>query len=114
MQKRTLKALNQLKGKMPNYTLTNKAVEDLSKIWDYTFEVWSEAQADNYYTMLLDSCQDLADGKVMGKHYPEISQEIFGFRAGQHIIFYKILKNNRFEVARILHGRMDLKNRIQE
>lgn len=49
---------------MASYILTNKAVEDLSKIWDYTFEVWSEVMADKYYTMLLDSCQDLADGKA--------------------------------------------------
>jgi len=27
---------------MSEFKLTNKAVEDLSKIWDYTFEVWSE------------------------------------------------------------------------
>jgi len=32
---------------MAEFKLTNKAVEDLSKIWDYTFEVWSENQADN-------------------------------------------------------------------
>ncbi|MBK7432883.1 MAG: type II toxin-antitoxin system RelE/ParE family toxin [Chitinophagaceae bacterium] len=99
---------------MASYTLTNKAVDDLSKIWDYTFEVWSESQADKYYMMLLDSCQDLADTKISGKHYPEISDEIFGFRSGQHIIFYRKLKNSRIEVARILHSRMDLKNRIQE
>lgn len=33
---------------MPKYILTNKAVEDLSTIWNYTFEVWSETQADKY------------------------------------------------------------------
>ena len=99
---------------MANYILTNKAVEDLSTIWDYTFEVWSEAQADKYYNMLLSSCQDLAYSRVFGKHYPEISKEIFGFRTGQHIIFYRQLKSNKIEVARILHSRMDLKNRIQE
>ena len=99
---------------MASYILTNKAVEDLSTIWDYTFEVWSETQADKYYYMLLDYCQDLADNKLSGKHYPEISEEIFGIRAGQHIIFYRRIKNNRIEVARILHSRMDLKNRLQE
>jgi len=31
---------------MAKYELTNKAVEDLSKIWEYTFEVWSEKQTD--------------------------------------------------------------------
>lgn len=34
---------------MCNYFLTKKAIEDLSKIWDYIFEVWSESQADKYY-----------------------------------------------------------------
>jgi toxin ParE1/3/4 len=48
---------------MGKYILSNKAVEDLSTIWDYTFEEWSETQADKYYCMLLDYCQDLADKK---------------------------------------------------
>jgi len=34
---------------MANYYLTNKAVEDLSKIWYYTFDNWSEQQADKYF-----------------------------------------------------------------
>jgi toxin ParE1/3/4 len=99
---------------MANYTLTNKAVEDISKIWNYTFEVWSETQADRYYYMLLDSCQELADEKISGKNYPDIMQGILGFKVGLHIIFYRKLKGNKIEIARILHSRMDLKNRIQE
>lgn len=99
---------------MASYTLTNKAVLDLSAIWEYTVDTWSERQADKYYFMLLDSCQDLADGKVAGKNYPEINTEIFGFRAGQHILFYRKLSVNKIEVARILHVQMDLKNRMQE
>jgi len=51
---------------MANTFLLTKR-EDLSKIWDYTFEVWSETQADKYYYMLLDSCQELADEKVSVK-----------------------------------------------
>ncbi len=99
---------------MPKYTLTTKALEDLSKIWDYTFEIWSEAQADKYYYMILDSCEELANEIVTGRKYPEINKDISGYKIGQHIIFYRRLKNNRIEVARILHIRMDLKNRIQE
>ena len=38
---------------MAEYKLTNKAVEDLSKIWDFTFEVWSKKQADKYYEYLI-------------------------------------------------------------
>ena len=99
---------------MANYILTNKAVEDLSKIWDYTFEVWSESQADKYYFMLLDSCQELADESVSGKNYHEVNEDILGFKVGQHIIFYSKLKSNKIEIVRILHSRMDLKNRMQE
>ena len=99
---------------MANYTLTNKAVEDLSNIWNYSFEVWSESQADKYYYMLLDSCQELADEKVFGKKYEDISDNILGFRVGQHIIFYRKQKGNKIEIARILHNRMDLRNRVQE
>lgn len=99
---------------MANYILTNRAVEDLSGIWNYSFEVWSASQADKYYYMLLDSCQELADEKALGKSYEEINKDILGFKIGQHIIFYRKLKGNKIEIARILHNRMDLKNRIQE
>jgi toxin ParE1/3/4 len=99
---------------MASYTLTKKAVLDLSAIWEYTVDTWSERQADKYYFMLLDTCQDLADGKVSGKNYTEINTEILGFRAGQHLLFYRKLSHDKVEIARILHTQMDLKNRIQE
>lgn len=89
---------------MANYILTKKAVEDLSKIWDYTYEVWSEVQADKYFNMLPDSFDELASGKVTGKNYAEVRKDLFGFKAGQHIIFYRKLKGNRIEISRILHS----------
>ena len=45
---------------MADYILTNKAIEDLSTIWDYSFEVWSESQADKYYQELISHCQKIA------------------------------------------------------
>jgi toxin ParE1/3/4 len=98
---------------MASYLLSKKAVLDLSAIWNYTVETWSEKQADKYYFMLLDTCQDIADGKLSGKMYPEIRNEIFGYRAGQHILFYRKLNHEKVEVIRILHTQMDLKNRVQ-
>lgn len=41
---------------MAKYELTNEAVEDLTKIWEYTFDKWTEKQADKYYEMLLENC----------------------------------------------------------
>jgi len=76
---------------MAKYKLTNKAVEDLSKIWDYTFEVWSERQADKYYKSLISNCQEIADNPHLGKNYSEINQSLLGMKMNRHIIFYRIL-----------------------
>ena len=99
---------------MAKYVLTNNAVDDLSKIWDYTYEVWSEKQADKYYFELVNDCQELAENQTLGKNYNEIQKDLFGYPSGRHLIFYRILNLAKIEIIRILHSRMDLKNRIQE
>lgn len=99
---------------MSKYFLSNKAVEDLSKIWDYSYKVWSENQADKYYYELLEDCQELSENQNLGQNYIEIDLEIYGYKFGQHIIFYRMLNENEIEIIRFLHSRMDLKNRIQE
>jgi toxin ParE1/3/4 len=99
---------------MSKYFLSNKAVDDLSKIWDYTYEVWSENQADKYYYELLEDCLELCENQNLGHNYIEIDLEIYGYKSGQHIIFYRMLNKEEIEVVRFLHSRMDLKNRIEE
>jgi toxin ParE1/3/4 len=99
---------------MANYKLTNKAVEDLSEIWNYTFEVWSEQQADKYYKELIAFCREIAKNQQLGKTYEGISKQLLGMRANSHIIFYRVIDNQCVEITRILHESMDLKNRIKE
>lgn len=99
---------------MAKYKLSNKAVEDLNQIWEYTFNKWSENQADNYYNSLLASCQDIADNTNLGRNYNGINKNLFGFKSNKHIIFYRITSNEYVEITRILHKRMDLKNRLNE
>lgn len=93
---------------MADLLFSNKAVEDLTDIWNYTVETWSETQADKYYTLLADSPHPL------GKEYAEIMEGLFGYRTGKHIVFYRSASERAVEVVRILHERMDLKNRIGE
>ena len=97
---------------MSKYFLSKKAVDDLSKIWDYTHEVWSESQADKYYYELLKHCQELSENQTLGRNYIEI--EVYGHKSGQHIIFYRIVNNQEIEIVRFLHSRIDLKIRIPE
>jgi len=97
---------------MAKYYFTNKAVEDLADIWNYTFENWSERQADNYYELIIMTCATLANDPQLGKHYDILSEEILGYKIKKHIIFYEIVSKREIEIIRILHGMMDLKSRI--
>ena len=99
---------------MAKYYLTNKAVTDLSDIWSYTVARWSERQADFYYEMLIGFCRDIANNPTLGKNYNKIAENLYGFRANKHIIFYRTISQDEVEIVRILHGNMDLKNRIRE
>ena len=98
---------------MAKYHLTNKAVEDLSDIWEYTVDTWSERQADDYYNMLIASFQKITENpQLFGLKYEEIAEGLHGYRANKHIIFYRILADEDILIIRVLHQRMDLKHRI--
>ena len=99
---------------MARYFFTNKAVEDLSKIYEYTYEFWSENQADKYYSEIIDYCEIISENPNIGKNYKESDSETFGFLANKHIIFYRILNIQEIEIERILGAEMDLKNRMKD
>ena len=73
---------------MAKYHLTNKAVEDLAAIWNYTFDEWSENQADKYYLLLLDSCQEVEENPSLGKKYDIVIEKLLGYKSNEHILFY--------------------------
>ena len=98
---------------LPTYHLTHKAVEDLTHIWEYTVEAWSEQQADNYYNMLIACCQKIATNpRLFGTSYDEVAEGLLGYRVGKHVIFYRTIADGEIVVIRILHQRMDFKHRM--
>jgi len=99
---------------MAKVALRQEAIDDLNRIWEYTFEKWSEKQADKYYAAVKMTCHGIGDHPDIGKEYPEISKNLLGLKSGKHIIFYRLMPNGGVEIIRILHERMDLKNRINE
>ncbi len=99
---------------MAKVIFRQKAIEDLSDIWEYTSAKWSENQADYYYRTIKTACVNIGENPNIGREYFGINKYIFGFKTGKHIIFYQIVSEDEIEVIRILHERMDLKNRISE
>lgn len=99
---------------MAKFRLTNNAVKDLSDIWNYTFDTWSESQADKYYMLLLNACAAITKNPLQGKVYEEIYPDLKGKKVSKHIIFYRILDDKLIEITRILHERMDLKSKLEK
>jgi toxin ParE1/3/4 len=96
---------------MAKFKLTNNAVKDLSDIWNYTYDTWSESQADKYYKLILNACAAIAKKPLQGKVYEEVYPDLKGKKTSKHIIFYRIMDDKSIEVTRILHERMELKNK---
>ena len=86
----------------------------MNDILAYTFEEWPEKQADKYYATLEFACTQIGKIPEPGKEYEGINSNLLGMRTGKHIIFYQVINEKEIEIIRILHERMDLKNRINE
>ncbi|MBK9737837.1 MAG: type II toxin-antitoxin system RelE/ParE family toxin [Saprospiraceae bacterium] len=99
---------------MPKFQLSNKAIEDLSAIWNYTYETWSEKQADKYYQEILNKWVEISDTPKEGKIYEGIWESLKGSRINKHIIFYREIGNEVIEIERILHQKMDIKIRLKK
>ena len=99
---------------MGKFLLTKKALEDLKEIWNYTFDTWSEQQADKYYEELLHECQTLAEDPTKGKNYGELIKGLKAAKINKHLVFYRQIQEDLIEVERILHERMDLRTKLDE
>ncbi len=96
---------------MATFRFTKHAINDLSQIWDYTLETWSEKQAEKYYRLIMNTCAKIAEKPQTGKDYNEIYPELKGKLTSMHIIFYREMDDKSVEITRILHKRMDIKNK---
>ena len=99
---------------MAKVVLRQEAIDDLNAIWDYTYEKWSEKQADKYYASIKLACIGIGDNPDIGKEYFGVIGKLYGLKYGKHIIFYDFISEDKIEIIRILHERMDLKNRLTE
>ena len=97
------------------YKISKQAEVDLENIWLYTFEEWSQEQADYYYDLIMDEIEYISENPKSGKDYNEIRKGYFRSRVKSHFIFYKInLKEEKVVIIRVLHQQMDVDSHINE
>ena len=93
---------------MAKYDITKEASDDLYKIWEYTFDTWSETQADKYYATLESAFAEIASSSDrIGKPYDVIMPGLRAYHVKRHLVFYSIQDNGRALIIRILHEKMD-------
>ncbi|OCB75240.1 type II toxin-antitoxin system RelE/ParE family toxin [Flavobacterium crassostreae] len=99
---------------MAEYIISEKALEDLNNIWIYTAENWSVEQANRYYNLIVDEIEYVSGNFEVTKDFDNIRKNYKFSKVKSHLVFYKKTENTEMEVVRILHERMDLKNRIND
>jgi toxin ParE1/3/4 len=95
------------------YRISEKAVKDLEDIWLYTFETWSQEQADRYYNLIISEIEYVAKYFESGKIMEHIKKGYRASKVKSHLIFYRKGEDEVIEIVRILHQRMDIENRFK-
>jgi toxin ParE1/3/4 len=88
--------------------VSSEALSDLEKIWIYTYNKWSKEQADRYYSLLIEEIEFLQSNYNTGKSAEYIRP---GYRVSfvkSHIVFYKIVDDQKLEIIRILHQSVNI------
>ena len=88
--------------------ISSEALSDLEKIWVYTGKKWSKEQADRYYSLLIEEIEFLRSNYYAGKSAESIRP---GYRVSfvkSHIIFYKIIDDQKLEIIRLLHQSVNI------
>lgn len=99
---------------MSTYIISEKALEDINKIWIYTAENWSVEQADRYYNQILDEVEYISQNFEMALDFGKVRKAYRFSKVKSHLVFFKKNKYNEIEVIRVLHERMDIENRLKE
>ena len=94
------------------YRISDKASEDIDKIWLYTFENWSLEQADRYYRLIYQEILLVAHDFELGKDLTKIKSGYRQTKVKSHLIIYKRSDDGIIEIVRVLHEMMDIPNRL--
>ena len=95
------------------YRISEKALDDLARIWLYTLHKWSKGQADRYHRLLIDEIEYIVDNFELSRNMDHVRLGYRMSKVKSHMIFFKKSEDNTIDVIRILHQMMDVENRLK-
>ena len=99
----------------PNYplVLSDQAQADYEDILSEMLRRWGEQQYDRYAALLNDAFLALQDNPSLGHRSRQLPARYRSLHVGRHLIIYRFTEGMVY-VVRILHDRMDVRQRIEE
>jgi toxin ParE1/3/4 len=98
---------------MKRLSFTDAAREDLAAIGRYTLESWGAEKKTRYLAGIRASLERLRRATGIGRVRDEIRPGYRSVASGRHVIFYRETED-RIEVVRVLHQRMDLHRHLND
>lgn len=98
---------------MRTFVLTNSALNDLRVIAQFTESRWGKEQRNTYLAQLDLSFHRLADAPLVGASCDDVRSGYRRFPVGSHVIFYRMMDQDRIQIVRILHKSMDVPSRLR-
>lgn len=86
---------------------SQRARDDLFRIWLYTAEQWGAEQADRYLDQLGAGIARLSETPSAGADFGSVRAGYHRLAVERHRVFY-LVSAERVEIVRILHERMDM------
>jgi len=93
--------------------LSDQAQADYEDILSVTLRTWGEQQYDRYAALFHDAFLALRDNPSLGHRSRQLSARYRLLHVGRHLIVYRFTAGTVY-VVRILHDRMDVRQRIAE
>ncbi len=87
------------------------AESDLIGIWVYSFETWSETQADRYLHALEEGIRMLLDCPECGDRRDALRSGYWSKRLEHHVVFYTFT-DEVVRIRRVLHEVMDVRRHL--
>lgn len=97
---------------MPSFHLTARAKEDMKSIARYTEKTWGRLQRNKYLAALDKRFHRIAEEPELGRSCDEIREGYRKLYEGRHVIFYRSVAGGEAEIARVLHGWIDIETHL--
>ena len=93
---------------------SNKFLSEFLDNHNYTLTNEQKEMFDKYYEMLISAYKRILTANPFPvRSYNEIAPDLYGIKAGHHLIFFKYIDDGNVLIVRILHERMDIKRHFK-